>query len=33
LDPEIAGAGINMGVDQGSWPTPQQFMFGITFGL
>jgi len=33
LDPEIAAAGINMGVDQGSWPTPQQFMFGITFGL
>lgn len=33
LDPEIAGAGINMGVDQGAWPTPQQFMFGITFGL
>ncbi len=33
LDPEIAGAGINMGVDSGAWPTPQQFMFGITFGL
>jgi hypothetical protein len=33
LDPEIAGAGINMGVDQGAWPTPKQFMFGITFGL
>lgn len=33
LDPELAGAGINMGVDQGAWPTPKQFMFGITFGL
>jgi TonB-linked SusC/RagA family outer membrane protein len=33
LDPEIAGAGINMGVDQGAWPTPKQYMFGITFGL
>lgn len=33
LDPEIAGAGINMGIDSGAWPTPQQFMFGISFGL
>jgi hypothetical protein len=33
LDPEIATVGINMGVDQGAWPTPKQFMFGITFGL
>jgi len=33
LDPEIAGAGINMGVDQGAWPTAKQFMFGLTFGL
>ena len=33
LDPEIATAGINMGVDQGAWPTPKQFLFGITFGL
>jgi hypothetical protein len=33
LDPEIAGAGINMGIDSGAWPTPQQFMFGIQFGL
>lgn len=33
LDPEIAAVGINMGVDQGAWPTPRQFMFGITFGL
>jgi hypothetical protein len=33
LDPEISTGGINMGVDQGAWPTPKQFMFGITFGL
>lgn len=33
LDPEIAGAGINMGIDSGAWPTPKQFIFGITFGL
>jgi TonB-linked SusC/RagA family outer membrane protein len=33
LDPELAGAGINMGIDSGAWPTPKQFMFGITFGL
>ena len=33
LDPEIAGAGINMGIDSGAWPTRQQFIFGITFGL
>ncbi|MFZ0282329.1 MAG: TonB-dependent receptor, partial [Bacteroidales bacterium] len=33
LDPEIAGAGINMGIDSGAWPTPQQFLVGISFGL
>jgi hypothetical protein len=33
LDPEIATVGINMGVDQGAWPTARQFLFGITFGL
>jgi len=33
LDPEIAGAGINMGIDSGAWPTPQQFLIGISFGL
>jgi TonB-linked SusC/RagA family outer membrane protein len=33
LDPEIAGAGINMGIDSGAWPTPKQFIFGISFGL
>jgi TonB-linked SusC/RagA family outer membrane protein len=33
LDPEIAGAGINMGIDSGAWPTPKQFIFGIAFGI
>lgn len=33
LDPEVAGGGINMGIDSGAWPTPKQFMFGISFGL
>jgi hypothetical protein len=37
LDPEIGtwanNSGINMGIDSGSWPTPQQFLFGISFGL
>jgi TonB-linked SusC/RagA family outer membrane protein len=33
LDPELSTGGINMGIDSGAWPTPQQFMFGITFGL
>ncbi|HCI54841.1 MAG TPA: TonB-dependent receptor [Bacteroidales bacterium] len=33
LDPEIYTGGINMGIDSGAWPTPQQFIFGLTFGL
>ncbi|NSW94989.1 MAG: TonB-dependent receptor [Bacteroidales bacterium] len=33
LDPEISGGGINMGIDSGAWPTPKQYLFGITFGL
>jgi hypothetical protein len=33
LDPEIYNTGINMGIDSGAWPTPQQFMFGLVFGL
>jgi len=33
LDPEISGAGINMGIDSGAWPTRKQFIFGISFGL
>ena len=33
LDPEISGAGINMGIDSGAWPTAKQFMFGISLGI
>lgn len=33
LDPEITGAGINMGIDSGAWPTRKQFIFGLTFGI
>jgi TonB-linked SusC/RagA family outer membrane protein len=33
LDPEIGGGGINMGIDSGAWPTPRQFMFGISLGI
>ncbi len=35
LDPELSipSSAINMGVDQGAWPTSQQFIFGIAFGL
>lgn len=33
LDPEISGAGINMGIDSGAWPTRKQFILGITFNL
>lgn len=33
LDPELSGAGINMGIDSGAWPTSRQFLFGISFGL
>jgi hypothetical protein len=37
LDPEIGvwtnNSGINMGVDSGAWPTPKQYLIGITFGL
>jgi len=35
LDPELSipSSAINMGVDQGAWPTAKQFMFGITFGI
>ena len=33
LDPEISGAGINMGIDSGAWPTRRQFLFGISLGL
>ena len=39
LDPEVqtlsstAGTANQMGVDQGSWPTPRQVTFGLTLGL
>jgi len=39
LDPEVntlsntAGTGNQMGVDQGSWPTPRQITVGLTLGL
>ncbi|MGM0531992.1 MAG: SusC/RagA family TonB-linked outer membrane protein [Bacteroidota bacterium] len=33
LDPEVNTGGINRGVDQGAWPTPRQFMFGVNFGF
>jgi len=35
LDHELSipSSAINMGVDQGAWPTSQQFIFGIAFGL
>ena len=33
LDPELDSSGMNMGVDQGSWPTPRQITVGLTLGL
>jgi TonB-dependent starch-binding outer membrane protein SusC len=40
LDPELnmhSGSGIGnqgqLGIDQGAWPTPRQFMIGVTLGL
>lgn len=33
LDPELHETSNRMGLDQGAWPTPRQFMFGITLGL
>jgi len=33
LDPELDSSGMNMGVDQGSWPTPRQITIGLTLGL
>jgi len=34
LDPEIdPGSQISMGVDQGAWPTPRQFIVGVNVGL
>ena len=33
LDPELDSSGMNMGVDQGSWPTPRQITVGLILGL
>lgn len=33
LDPELYRSGDGMGLDNGSWPTSKQIMFGITLGL
>lgn len=33
LDPELYSSGINMGLDQGAWPTSRQMMLGINIGL
>lgn len=33
LDPEVNSGGANMGIDQGAWPTPRQFLFGINIGI
>jgi TonB-linked SusC/RagA family outer membrane protein len=33
LDPEVNASGVNMGVDMGAWPTPRQFMVGVTLGF
>ncbi|MBS3776731.1 MAG: TonB-dependent receptor, partial [Bacteroidales bacterium] len=33
LDPEVYTQGMNLGQDRGSWPVPQQFMFGINVNM
>lgn len=33
LDPDLHEPGGHMGIDQGAWPTPRQFMFGINMEL
>lgn len=33
LDPEVRTSGSGAGLDRGAWPTPRQFMFGVTLGL
>ncbi|MBP7039070.1 MAG: TonB-dependent receptor [Bacteroidales bacterium] len=33
LDPELYRTGDGMGLDNGSWPTSKQLMFGISLGL
>ena len=33
LDPELDSSGMQMGIDQGSWPTARQITLGLTLGL
>ncbi len=33
LDPEVNRTGVNMGIDDGRWPTPRTFMIGINIGI
>ena len=33
LDPEIGRAGMGMGLDDGAWPSPRQFMVGVGIGF
>jgi TonB-dependent starch-binding outer membrane protein SusC len=33
LDPELYSSVGSMGLDQGTWPTPRQIMFGLNLGL
>jgi TonB-linked SusC/RagA family outer membrane protein len=33
LDPEINASGVNLGIDQGQWPTARQIVFGIKLDL
>ena len=33
LDPEVNSSGVNMGVDQGAWPTARQILFGVNIGI
>jgi hypothetical protein len=33
LDPEVSRGGVNMGVDDGQWPTARQFVVGIRLDI
>ncbi len=33
LDPEVSRSGVNLGVDDGQWPTARQFVFGIRLDI